>query len=117
MWARTQLAVYERDEWQCRMPSCTCPEGRDLDQAQVGQCAPWAPSVDHIVPRALGGTNDRSNLRAAHQRCNQQAAKGLRQQPATPKKPNTARRPSYSRRALSYPVASAFPGNQGSRWS
>ena len=44
MWARTQLAVYERDEWQCRMPS-------------------------------------------------------------------------YSRRALSYPVASAFPGNQGSRWS
>jgi 5-methylcytosine-specific restriction endonuclease McrA len=29
-----------------------------------------ADTVDHIVPRALGGTDDDANLRAAHGRCN-----------------------------------------------
>ena len=31
---------------------------------------PGAPAVDHIVPRAQGGTMERSNLRLAHARCN-----------------------------------------------
>lgn len=31
---------------------------------------PMSPSVDHIIPHALGGTNERSNLRSAHLDCN-----------------------------------------------
>lgn len=30
-----------------------------------------APSIDHIVPKALGGTDDLSNLQMAHWGCNQ----------------------------------------------
>lgn len=31
---------------------------------------PGAFSVDHVTPRARGGTDDPSNLRPAHRRCN-----------------------------------------------
>lgn len=31
---------------------------------------PWSPSIDHIISPEDGGTNDRSNLRLAHLRCN-----------------------------------------------
>jgi hypothetical protein len=31
---------------------------------------PWSASVDHVLPRARGGTNDPANLRLAHRRCN-----------------------------------------------
>jgi 5-methylcytosine-specific restriction endonuclease McrA len=31
---------------------------------------PGANSVDHVVPRELGGTDSLSNLRAAHLHCN-----------------------------------------------
>jgi 5-methylcytosine-specific restriction endonuclease McrA len=116
-WLNIQRAVYQRDGWQCRMPLCACPDGRALDRALQGRVGPWAPSVDHIVSRSLGGDSSLRNLRAAHQRCNQNAAKHLHQQPATPKKrPQPARRGSYTRRALTYPVSTVFPGNQGSRW-
>lgn len=27
-------------------------------------------SIDHIIPKSLGGTNDMANLRLAHKRCN-----------------------------------------------
>ena len=33
---------------------------------------PGADSVDHVVPRVLGGGDTAWNMRAAHQRCNQQ---------------------------------------------
>lgn len=32
---------------------------------------PLVPSIDHITPVALGGTNDLSNIQLAHLRCNQ----------------------------------------------
>lgn len=32
---------------------------------------PYRPSVDHILPRACGGSNDPSNLQLAHLHCNQ----------------------------------------------
>jgi 5-methylcytosine-specific restriction endonuclease McrA len=116
-WLNRQRAVYKRDGWQCQMPMCSCPDGRALDRALLGRIGWWAPSVDHIVPRSLGGDDSMRNLRAAHQRCNQRAANNLRQQPMTPKKPKPAgRRPSYTRRALSHPASAAFPGDQGSRW-
>ena len=31
---------------------------------------PGADSVDHVIPRSRGGTDDDDNLRAAHLRCN-----------------------------------------------
>lgn len=34
-------------------------------------------SVDHIVPRAFGGTNADSNLKLAHSRCNSNRGDGL----------------------------------------
>jgi 5-methylcytosine-specific restriction enzyme A len=37
---------------------------------------PGADSVDHVVPRSRGGSNDDSNLRAAHAHCN--ASRGAR---------------------------------------
>lgn len=64
------LFIYERDGWTCMMPACLCPDGRQIDPELNGQVGHWAPSVDHIVPQALGGRNDRENLRAAHQYCN-----------------------------------------------
>jgi 5-methylcytosine-specific restriction endonuclease McrA len=33
-------------------------------------------TIDHVVPRALGGTHDISNLRLAHHHCNQQRKDG-----------------------------------------
>lgn len=59
--------IYERDAWTCMMPVCYHPDSRAIDPALNGQSSHWAPSVDHIVPLAVGGTNDRRNLRAAHQ--------------------------------------------------
>jgi 5-methylcytosine-specific restriction endonuclease McrA len=31
---------------------------------------PDRPSIDHIIPRAAGGTNDPANLQLAHLSCN-----------------------------------------------
>lgn len=62
---------------QCgRRPSALLKE---LCRAQAGLCGlcgvrlePWDDiDVDHILPRSLGGGNDRENLQATHARCNQ----------------------------------------------
>lgn len=50
-----------------------CGEQVDLDGPRT---APAAPTVDHVVPRAEGGTSDPVNLRLAHRRCN--GARGSR---------------------------------------
>ena len=50
-----------------------CSSDVDLD---VPRTAPGAPTVDHVVPRAHGGTSDPANLRLAHRRCN--GARGSR---------------------------------------
>lgn len=63
-WARKRLRkVAERDGWRCHI----CGR-RVLDR-------PWKardgdPTVDHLVPRSAGGSDDRSNLALAHNRCN-----------------------------------------------
>ncbi|SMB77311.1 HNH endonuclease [Acinetobacter baumannii] len=58
-----RLSIYERDDWMCKI----CGEPVDHD-ADVGDN--MAPSLDHIVPRSLGGGHESENLRTAHRVCN-----------------------------------------------
>jgi hypothetical protein len=58
-------ALGRRDHWTCWV----CAGDVDPD-AVPG--SPHAASVDHVIPRARGGTNDPANLRLAHRRCNGQ---------------------------------------------
>ena len=55
--------VYERDGWVCQL--CFQPVDPSVDGRQR-----WAASVDHIVPRSMGGTEDPDNLQLAHRICN-----------------------------------------------
>jgi hypothetical protein len=58
-----KLAVFERDNWTCGI----CNEAVDRE-------APWpaasSPSLDHIVPMAVGGGHVYENVQCAHLRCN-----------------------------------------------
>lgn len=51
-WPRIRLRVLERDGWKC------------------AYCGAPARSVDHVIPRARGGTHDLGNLVAACRSCN-----------------------------------------------
>lgn len=58
-----RMAIYDRDSWTCQI----C--GRPLDTG----CSPLSddyPTLDHIVPRSLGGGDASSNLRCACRLCN-----------------------------------------------
>jgi len=54
-WGRIRSRVLSRARWKCEI------KGRD--------CQIAATEVDHIVPRAAGGTDDLDNLRAACPKC------------------------------------------------
>ncbi|MFD2840105.1 HNH endonuclease [Populibacterium corticicola] len=58
---RRVLATYGSQCHLCQHP---------IDVRLLGQRHPDGPSVDHLIPRSKGGTNDMGNLRPAHQRCN-----------------------------------------------
>ena len=60
---RRALRVYERDGWVCWL--CGDPTNR-----QAHGLEPDAPSLDHVIPRARGGTSAMRNLRCAHRCCN-----------------------------------------------
>lgn len=57
------IAIYERDEWTCKI--CGLDVNRD-------QAVPWpfAPTIDHIIPLAKGGTHEPDNVQCAHFICN-----------------------------------------------
>lgn len=57
--------VYERDGWCCRL--CGEPVEREAVAPH-----PLAPTIDHIVPLALGGEHSYANVQLAHFRCNWQ---------------------------------------------
>lgn len=58
-----RVSVYERDGYVCQL----C--GLDTDRFASGN-DDWFPSLDHIVPKSLGGGHEVSNLRTAHRVCN-----------------------------------------------
>lgn len=55
--------IAERGAWCCGL----CGELVDRERRHPD---PLAPSLDHILPLARGGTNDLSNLQISHLRCN-----------------------------------------------
>ena len=64
-----RLRIFERDGWRCQL----C--GKAVKRtAKVPD--PLAPTIDHIVPLAAGGTHEPANAQCAHFSCN--ARKGHR---------------------------------------
>jgi len=69
--------VYERDNWECQMPVCVHPDGRVIDKTLLGADDQWGPSIDHVIPRAEGGSSGVDNLRASHKECNNAAGRSV----------------------------------------
>lgn len=57
-----RLAVFERDIWTCRL----C--GGKVKRGSVAP-HPLAPTIDHIIPLATGGTHEPANCQTAHFIC------------------------------------------------
>lgn len=55
--------IFERDAWRCQL--CGEKVRRDVHSRH-----PDAPSLDHIIPLARGGTHSRINAQTLHLKCN-----------------------------------------------
>lgn len=55
--------IYERDQWRCQLCRRKVHKGKAVPH-------PMAPTIDHIVPLAQGGTHEPSNIVTAHFICN-----------------------------------------------
>ncbi|MFJ9740814.1 HNH endonuclease [Streptomyces sp. NPDC101166] len=67
-WCMTTRELARRDGTDCSL--CGCPV--DLS---VSWPDPFSPSVDHVIPRSLGGKDVPENVSLAHLRCN--VSKGI----------------------------------------
>lgn len=56
-------AILERDNWTCGI----CGESIDASEPVF---SPRSATIDHIIPRARGGSDLAENLQAAHRECN-----------------------------------------------
>lgn len=56
-------AVFLRDNYECHL----CGEPTEPD-SEVR--SPWFPSLDHVIPRSHGGSDDIDNLKTSHLWCN-----------------------------------------------
>ena len=66
---RTRQAIFERDSWTCQIcGDLTNPEEPNGANGQT---------IDHIIPRSLGGSDNEDNLRTTHRRCNSLKGSGL----------------------------------------
>lgn len=57
------LFIGDRDGWVCWICHRAVEQG-------LHPSDPMHASLDHIIPRSQGGSNDVSNLRLCHHRCN-----------------------------------------------
>lgn len=78
---KLRIELYERDDWTCHLCG-------DLVDRYGDPNGDRAPSLDHIVPRSLGGSDEPVNLKTACRACN--SRKG-----ANPYLTATARRSLY----------------------
>lgn len=64
-WIDPQIrqSIYERDNWTCHL--CNEPVDREADVNSHS-----APSLDHLLPRSKGGSDEPTNLATAHRLCN-----------------------------------------------
>jgi len=60
---RLRRELYERDGWLCYL--CEMPVDRLGDHN-----GNRAPSLDHVAPKSLGGSDEPDNLKTAHRSCN-----------------------------------------------
>lgn len=58
-----RLAIYDAANWECQL--CSSPVRPDEHHNH-----PRYPTLDHIIPRSLGGSDDPANLRLACRQCN-----------------------------------------------
>jgi 5-methylcytosine-specific restriction endonuclease McrA len=65
--------IFERDGWVCQL--CFKPINRRLKGRKSK-----APSIDHIIPLALGGDDTPDNVQAAHFGCNSGKCNRVRQE-------------------------------------
>ena len=56
--------VFERDGWKCKGCGCATP------REKIGTQQHDAPTLDHIIPIALGGPHTEANLQCLCSRCN-----------------------------------------------
>lgn len=59
-----RAAIYERDGWVCQICS------RPIPIVLIDHRHPLSPTLDHVVPKSLGGGHESENLRLAHRLCN-----------------------------------------------
>lgn len=62
--AISRYRIFERDAWCCHL----C--GDLINRDAVAPYHPMAPTIDHVMPLARGGSHTMANLRAAHFICN-----------------------------------------------
>lgn len=61
--------IHERDNWTCQIcGKKTRPDWNYLH--------PLAPTIDHIIPLAKGGSHTKKNCQTAHRRCNTEKSDG-----------------------------------------
>ena len=58
-----RYAIYRRDNWKCWLCQEPCDRNADPQSDR-------APSLDHIIPLANGGTHEPGNVQTAHRLCN-----------------------------------------------
>lgn len=61
---KRRLSIYERDAYTCWL----CND--QVDMSADPKRSDWGPSLDHVIPRTLGGGDEDDNLRLAHRWCN-----------------------------------------------
>lgn len=83
--ARLTRRVVEVHGMTCHLCGTEC-----LPRSEVGHLHPLVVTLDHIVPRSRGGTDDVENLRPAHRRCNLSRGAGPARSRRPPRRPARA---------------------------